>query len=55
MHDRCKASYAATAKKMMLQKHFEWRYTPLANERVIPKERLGEAKGATEGTPLQLQ
>jgi len=40
---------------MMLQKHFEWRYTPPANERVIPKELLGEAEGANEGTPVQLQ
>jgi len=29
----------ATAKMMMLQGHFEWRYTPPASERVIPKER----------------
>ena len=44
----------ATAKMMMLQGHFEWRFTLLACERVILKERLGEAKVAIEGTPVQL-
>jgi len=28
---------------------------PSASERVIPNERLGEAKGATEESSLQLQ